>query len=1078
MIHTRHLARFAALVLAVAVVASCDTRSVTGPSSTTPEVGGGDPADQEKPTISFSLSVGTDNTVDVGAPLKVTVTATDNIGVQTLYTSINNGPAVIGSDTAVVKPVTPTATRVVPVNVSGLRNGDKLVVRTTVGDASLNFASDSLIITMSDTTAPKVTLASGKAAPGLAGGDTLDVRVTASDSAGIRYVGYRIQRVTPTDTVPVFADSVTVASGTNPTIFAPPTNKWVLPDSLLTGNYLVVGFGADASGILSRPNPSKAFTVVDGKRPTLTFIAPVPASRLNVGDSLLVTARLQDNIGISRVTFSGKSARGNPALGTADTVQRYATVIAPQSGVFAPGLRDTTISRYLKVLTPVDTTADSLIVFGILTDAATPVQLADTQKVIIRMATGPKVRFLAPVDGDSATAAAGLTVTVRATHPIGVAKLGFRMQGASNWLTPLDTTIAPAVSPASKDYTFTATVLIPANAPPRSLITITPVSLDVDGQEGSSNPITIPIRVGAPPGPVVTQDIPARLERTDSISVTATGYGLTWVGFELRDQTGAVVKRDSVSQGSPPPSAAVARLPINLPATTQGKKLAVVSFAYDVGGRIGYSVRQGVTASQPNPLAAFVDSTLIVFGRTFQLPADRAGLTIADVTVDQARGNVFLSNVQGGRLEVWQKATNSFDPTGIVVGSQPWGMTMSRTAPGQDTLYVANSGGTNLSRVYIGAATPSGMKEDLGNRMLTRISLMFKVTEQIDPTTNKIRITVNGPILFSDRPQYVQQSSTGRIYLSTKPTPASGMLGTVRYLDPAAPAPDQRFILAFGTRGGDNNSFLVANVDNVVVHPAAAASTANDTLTICDHPSGSLAVASCASSSQGIGAAIAALRAVVPTTDIDAANNVDENSLGLSDTTYATASGDGQWIAFGEGNKKPYARAFLLRDDGTVPDKYSYASPALNILDLINNASDVVFGIALDKTGKTLAVHGAESYFASVTQPFTQRLQGKKTTFSAGSGITFHPNADGTSTPQADRLAFVASNNGTIELVDVAYYDFNRGTLATKSNLYGPLRASLPFPGDDPSVVLKLFGVSPGGLVVIDVTAADIKAGP
>ena len=96
MIPIRHFARLAALVLAVATVASCDTRTITGPGETTPEVGGGDPGDTEKPTISFSLSVGTNNTVDVGAPLKVTITATDNMGVQSLYTSVNNGPAVIG----------------------------------------------------------------------------------------------------------------------------------------------------------------------------------------------------------------------------------------------------------------------------------------------------------------------------------------------------------------------------------------------------------------------------------------------------------------------------------------------------------------------------------------------------------------------------------------------------------------------------------------------------------------------------------------------------------------------------------------------------------------------------------------------------------------------------------------------------------------------------------------------------------------------------------------------------------------------------------------------------------------------
>jgi len=73
----------------------------------------------------------------------------------------------------------------------------------------------------------------------------------SSYSAGIKYVGFRILRLSATDSVQVYADSIFPAAGTNPTIFAPPTYKWVLPDSLLTGNYLLVGYGSDASGVLS-----------------------------------------------------------------------------------------------------------------------------------------------------------------------------------------------------------------------------------------------------------------------------------------------------------------------------------------------------------------------------------------------------------------------------------------------------------------------------------------------------------------------------------------------------------------------------------------------------------------------------------------------------------------------------------------------------------------------------------------------------------------------------------------------------------------------------------------------------------
>jgi hypothetical protein len=61
--------------------------------------------------------------------------------------------------------------------------------------------------------------------------------------------------------------------------------------------------------------------------------------------------------------------------------------------------------------------------------------------------------------------------------------------------------------------------------------------------------------------------------------------------------------------------------------------------------------------------------------------------------------------------------------------------------------------------------------------------------------------------------------------------------------------------------------------------------------------------------------------------------------------------------------------------------------------------------------------------------------------------------------------------------VDAAYY-ITRGRLLLKNPIYGPLRASGPMPGDSPSVVMKLYAISPQGLVVIDLTANDIKSGP
>ena len=548
------------------------------------------------------------------------------------------------------------------------------------------------------------------------------------------------------------------------------------------------------------------------------------------------------------------------------------------------------------------------------------------------------------------------------------------------------------------------------------------------------------------------------------------------MGYIIRDVLNPNTRVDSNAVTANSSSFGPKGITFNLGTQWQGKRVSISSFARDSAGNIGWAAPTSVNTPVTDTTKMARDTALIVYGRTYALPASRNGL-IADVVVDPTHGNVFLSNIGASRLEVWQEATKKFDGTGIFVGSQPWGMTISRT--NTDTMYVANSGGTNLSRVYIGAATPSGMKEDLAHRIDTRISLLYKVSEARDAATGKIRLSLNGPILFSDRPQYIQQAAgaNGRLYMSTKPTPASGERGTIRYLDTAAPAPDERFILAFASAGNDPNSYLIANIDAASVTPAPANSASNDILTLCDHASGSLNAQTCASSANGIADAVAQLRAAVPLSDVDAQVNLDETSIGLTDTTYAAASGDGQWISFGEGHRSPYSRAFLLRDDGTNPNGYTYASPSLNIADLINNASDQIFGVALDKTGQTLGLHGAETYFAKVTQPFSQRLTGKYATFGQGGGIAFHPDADGINTPAPSRLSFVASNNGTIEMVDIAYFT-SRGVLATKTNLYGPLRASLPFPGDDPSVVLKLFGLSANGLVVIDVTAADIQAGP
>ena len=124
--------------------------------------------------------------------------------------------------------------------------------------------------------------------------------------------------------------------------------------------------------------------------------------------------------------------------------------------------------------------------------------------------------------------------------------------------------------------------------------------------------------------------------------------------------------------------------------------------------------------------------------------------------------------------------------------------------------------------------------------------------------------------------------------------------------------------------------------------------------------------------------------------------------------------------------RAPVASSWWPTASERVPN---FFSPLVTIQDLTDNASEKIFGIALDKTGGTVASHGSQAYFATVSDPFHLRLQGKYDSFDDGAGIAFHPDANGVLTPQDQRLAFVGSASGNIEVVDIAYY-IRRGTPA------------------------------------------------
>ena len=842
----------------------------------------------------------------------------------------------------------------------------------------------------------------------------------------------------------------------------------------------VTRFGSGISGgpTGTAPIVPPAPGSVDSNAPFVRIDTPIapPVGQtglVSVGDSILVAVRITDDRALRSVTITGWKEVGSRLLGTFQRIQRYPTQIAPVAGeVFRPGLTDTVILRYLKPTLPLDTALGPLVIEAIVLDAANN---ADTATRVVNIVTGPKLVITAP---DSVPRGISMQVSVRITHNDGVARDTIRVIGASDWTTPLDTTIVRLFPTGSRDVTHEVSIAIPADARLGSRLTINASARDVNGNPGIATPRTVVVRDLGSSAPSVTQIVPARMEMTDSITVSASGDGIRFIGRILLDSLGNQIRRDSVEYTAPFTSNRTQKLPLLDSLPLQGQRITVISFAGDnsTPARVGFSIPAGTSAAITSQQFAHTDTARVTFGRTFSPP--RVGV-MGDLAVDANLGNVFLSNTANNLLEVWDNTGKTFAANGIPVGAQPWGLFQSNDP---DTLFVGNSGATTISRVFIGTNDKTQMREALARRIRTRDIIIHIVQFVRDASTGKIRLVRRPNVSYSDRPQYVVESQGGRIFFSTKPTSAA-QPGTLRWIDPALPFPDPQQIISYGTAdAGDVFIYSIFHADSIRIGATPANSPASDTLYVWDHPYGQLGP-----TIEGVDSipvtAINDVRALG--SDAFAVLNMDMESLELSDTTFVAASGDRTWIGFGEGNTPGTGRIMMVNDPAPLAAP-GFFSPAIAVTDLVHNASERVFGLAIDSTGLQVTSHGLQTYMAALDQPFHLRLDGVYDSFDNGAGVAYHPRAKSTLSQPEFRVSFSATASGIIEVIDVAHYN-NRGRFVTKGNLYGPLRATgalpgdnvgLTCPGDARCVVLKLFGLTANGLIVIDVRAADIKPAP
>jgi hypothetical protein len=476
------------------------------------------------------------------------------------------------------------------------------------------------------------------------------------------------------------------------------------------------------------------------------------------------------------------------------------------------------------------------------------------------------------------------------------------------------------------------------------------------------------------------------------------------------------------------------------------------------------AVRQGANGLRYNITA--------VTGGSVQLqnPNDN----IADLIVDPAQERLFLSNYSRNRLEVLPIGGEDF-ASPVVVGSQPWGMFITLDST---RLMVANSGGTNISFVDITGAAPA---EQAPERILTPNAVLIDVFATLDDGVLRYTVDVHD---FSDRPQFVAQDLEGTILYSTRPT-AAAESGTVRYLLDSAPRREARILVNRESVQDATDWLAIANIDSLNIYRPV---NGDDQVAIWDHVNGGNTPIF--SDTLPLDQAITAMEAggsdivVFP-------GRWDLDAVGLSDTTYVAASGDRNAVLFGEGGTGDIARIWLWTPLAPGSDPPGTISDGITVRDLVNNASEEVLGVGLNSNGSVGVGRGSQSAFFfsnDVDLEGDLRLQG---TFSEGmadarGGVALHPRhsydmADGSN---ENTLAFVATSSKTIKVVDTFHF-YERGEIAIRDNIVGPLRGSLPMPSDNTGitagaceeVVVKLYGMTDDrSAVIINVRRRDIHS--
>ena len=754
---------------------------------------------------------------------------------------------------------------------------------------------------------------------------------------------------------------------------------------------------------------------------------------------------------------------------------------------------------------PANSGAGGLItIIGRATDGAGNFA-ADTITVFLSNVQALTVTLLQPVPPAVASSGKNIPVQVEARQLGGIATLGFiitpRNAVVDPTTPPTDSVLftPPARQPPDTIYTDTLTVQAGFTS-----FTVTAFAVDAGGRRALSPPVTVTVQT---PGndvtpPAVSHTISSRVEVNDNITVHATDpSGISWIGFRVDTPatppaTGLVlVKFDSVNVSAGNLTTVDSTFALGLPLADSAlpKSIVVRGYACDLATARNCAYSQTSTvitgaAARPRAMGVSaasgngVDTVVVVAGITRPLPL---GGHIADAIYNVNRRELYLTNDALGRVEVFDVASKTFSPTGIVTaGPVPWGIALFPV----DTLghydanrvVVADAGGTELS--ILDASTRLLLwRQALPNFLIEKFSIVN------NPFIRAI-ITVHD---VSDRPQYV-----GTV---CRPTSGGSTCAADSIYAIYSTTPTQSSTSPFNGRATLRMEKLI-NTNN----PAQmfghlfwelgdlGANVTGDTLRV-----------EMLRPSFGV-------RQVVLTAC--AAVTVDFQSFGLGDQTFVRNTGNFTHAFVGEGGNvsAAFARVFAysakdtlkstadncfmvqpgnLIPEGGTDDVDLGMSPGVHVSDFISNTGVHVEAVATNFNGLTNLVRAGTDSIYYLDEGL--RLWGTSAAGSATPGMDMNynhafepggactPTCGGGSGNTTERMVFAASPDTTIRVFDTYFFNQQK-RIQTRDPIIGPLRVAKDSVAGQPATQL-LFGITARGLVVItlpSITNINAQAPP